>query len=116
MIVYERTFEKCTLLGKHAIKTTFKEYFKDSRYDEPSENFAEEYTLIMNGYLMTIALKMSKRFKMLLIAVVVCSSSGIIRKSIIMKKTNKSDMNWGTLIALIIIISLIYKKSISIRY
>ena len=60
MIVYERTFEKCTLMGKHAIKTTFKEYFKDSRYDEPGENIAEEYTLIMNGYLMTIALKMPK--------------------------------------------------------
>jgi len=60
LLVYERTFEKCTLLGHHAIKTTFKEYFKDSRYEEPKEAYAEEYTMIMNGYLMTIALKVSK--------------------------------------------------------
>ena len=60
MIVYERTFEKCTLLGRHAIKTTFKEYFKDSRYEQPSEKYSEEYTLTMNGYNMTIALKMPK--------------------------------------------------------
>ena len=44
-IVYERTFEKCTLLGQHAIKTTFKEYFKDSRYKEPKESYGEEYIL-----------------------------------------------------------------------
>ncbi len=60
LLVYEKTFEKCTILGHHAIKTTFKEYFKDSRYDEPKEAYAEEYTMIMNGYLMTIALKVPK--------------------------------------------------------
>lgn len=60
LMVYERTYEKCTLAGQHAIKTTFKEYFKDSRYDEPVENYAEEYSLILNGYLLTIALKMPK--------------------------------------------------------
>ena len=60
LLVYERTFEKCTLIGQHAIKTTFKEYFKDSRYKEPMENYAEEYMVILNGYIMTIALKMPK--------------------------------------------------------
>lgn len=60
LMVYERTFEKCTLMGHHAIKTTFKEYFKDSRYDEAVENYAVEYYLILNGYNMTIALKMPK--------------------------------------------------------
>lgn len=60
LLVYERDFEKCTLLGQHAIKTSFKEYFKDSRYKEPMENYAEEYMVIMNGYIMTIALKMPK--------------------------------------------------------
>lgn len=59
-LIYERTFEKCNLIGHHAIKTTFKEYFKDSRYDEPQEHYAEEYILIYNGYLMTIALKIPK--------------------------------------------------------
>lgn len=59
-MVYERTFEKCTLIGHHAIKTTFKEYFKDSRYDEAQENYAEEYTMIANGYILTIALKIPK--------------------------------------------------------
>ena len=59
-MVYERTFEKCTLVGHHAIKTTFKEYFKDSRYDEAQENYAEEYITIANGYILTIALKMPK--------------------------------------------------------
>jgi len=59
-MVYERTFEKCTLIGHHAIKTTFKEYFKDSRYDKAQETFAEEYTMIANGYIITIALKMPK--------------------------------------------------------
>lgn len=60
LMVYERTFEKCTLIGHHAIKTTFKEYFKDSRYEEAQENYAEEYTMIANGYILTIALKMPK--------------------------------------------------------
>ena len=60
LLVYERTFEKCNLIGQHAIKTTFKEYFKDSRYKEPMENYAEEYMVILNGYIMTIALKMPK--------------------------------------------------------
>lgn len=60
LLVYERTFEKCNLIGQHAIKTTFKEYFKDSRYKEPMESYAEEYYVIMNGYIMTIALKMPK--------------------------------------------------------
>ena len=60
LLVYERDFEKCTLLGQHAIKTSFKEYFKDSRYKDPMENYAEEYMVIMNGYVLTIALKMPK--------------------------------------------------------
>ena len=60
IMVYERTFEKCTLIGHHAIKTTFKEYFKDSRYDEAQENYAEEYITIANGFILTIALKMPK--------------------------------------------------------
>ena len=60
LLVYERTFEKCNLIGQHAIKTTFKEYYKDSRYKEPMENYAEEYMVILNGYIMTIALKMPK--------------------------------------------------------
>lgn len=60
LLVYERTFKKCTLIGHHAIKTTFKEYFKDSRYDEAQENYAEEYTMIANGYILTIALKIPK--------------------------------------------------------
>ena len=60
LLVYERTFEKCSLLGQHAIKTTFKEYFKDSRFDEPKETYAEEYIVIFNGYQMTIALKVLK--------------------------------------------------------
>ncbi|MBR5147996.1 MAG: retroviral-like aspartic protease family protein [Bacteroidaceae bacterium] len=57
---YERTYKKCTLFGQHAIKTTFKEYFKDSRYDEPIENYAEEYILIKDGYNYTFALKLPK--------------------------------------------------------
>ncbi len=60
LLVYERTFEKCNLIGQHAIKTTFKEYFKDSRYKEPMESYAEEYMVILNGYIMTIALKIPK--------------------------------------------------------
>lgn len=60
LLVYERTFEKSTLIGHHAIKTTFKEYFKDSRYNEAQENYAEEYITIANGFILTIALKMPK--------------------------------------------------------
>lgn len=60
MIIYERDFEKCTLLGQHAMKTTFKEYFKDSRYKEPMEDYAEEYITILNGYILTIAVKIPK--------------------------------------------------------
>ena len=58
--VYEREFEKCNLLGQHAIKTTFKEYFKDSRFKEPMETYAEEYIVIHNGYIFTIAVKIPK--------------------------------------------------------
>lgn len=57
---YERTFEKCTLFGQHAIKTTFKEYFKDSRFNEAVENYAEEYFVIWNGYTLIIAVKLPK--------------------------------------------------------
>ena len=60
VLIYEREFEKCTLLGQHAIKTKFKEYFKDSRYDKPVETYAEEYMVIINGYFLTIALKIPK--------------------------------------------------------
>lgn len=59
-LVYEREFEKCNLLGQHAIKTTFKEYFKDSRFKEPLETYAEEYIVIHNGYIFTIAVKIPK--------------------------------------------------------
>jgi len=58
---YERTFEKCSLYGQHSIKTTCKEYFKDSRFDEPKENYVEEYFVIWNGYLLIIAVKLPKR-------------------------------------------------------
>ncbi len=61
MIVYERTFEKCNLLGKHAVKTTFKEYFSDSRYDKPQENYAVEYMVVLDGYLFMLAFKMPKQ-------------------------------------------------------
>ncbi len=57
---YERTFEKATLFGQHAIKTTFKEYFKDSRFNDPIENYAEEYFVIWNGYTLIIAVKLPK--------------------------------------------------------
>ena len=57
---YERTFEKCTLFGKHAIKTTFKEYLKDSRHTEPIENYAEEYIFIKDGYNYVVAVKLPK--------------------------------------------------------
>ena len=60
LLIYERNFEKCTLLGQHAIKTTFKEYFKDSRYKEPREDYAEEYLVLHNGYIFTIAVKIPK--------------------------------------------------------
>ena len=59
-IVYERNWEKCTLFGQHAIKTTFLEYFKDSRYDEALEDYAEEYIFIHNGYSILIAIKVNK--------------------------------------------------------
>lgn len=59
-LVYERTFEKCILIGQHAIKTTFKEYFKDSRFDEPMETYSEEYIVILNGYNLIIAVKIPK--------------------------------------------------------
>ena len=59
-LVYERTFEKCILIGQHAIKTTFKEYFKDSRFDEPVETYTEEYIVILNGYNLIIAVKIPK--------------------------------------------------------
>ena len=60
LLVYERTFEKNTLLGHHAIKTTFKEFFKDSRFNEPVESYAEEYLVVANGYIFTIAVKIPK--------------------------------------------------------
>ena len=60
LLAYEREFEKCTLLGQHAIKTCFKEYFKDSRMKEPVESYAEEYIVIANGYIFTIAIKTPK--------------------------------------------------------
>ncbi len=60
LLAYERTFEKSNLLGQHAIKTTFKEYFKDSRFDEPVETYAEEYVVVANGYIFTIAVKIPK--------------------------------------------------------
>lgn len=60
MMAYERTFEKSIILGQHAIKTTFKEYFKDSRYEEPVETYAEEYMFIQNGYNIIVAVKVAK--------------------------------------------------------
>lgn len=60
LLAYERTFEKSILLGQHAIKTTFKEYFKDSRFAEPVETYAEEYMVVANGYIFTIAVKIPK--------------------------------------------------------
>ena len=59
-LVYEREFEKCNLLGQHAIKTTFEEYLKDNRYKDPMETYAEEYIVIHNGYIFTIAVKIPK--------------------------------------------------------
>lgn len=59
-IVYGRTWEKCILFGQHAIKTTFLEYFKDSRFDEPIETYAEEYMMIYNGYMLIVAIKTNK--------------------------------------------------------
>ncbi len=61
-LVYEREFEKCNLLGQHAIKTTFKEYFKDCRFKEPMETYAEEYIVIHNNFLFNIAVKIPKEF------------------------------------------------------
>lgn len=60
VMAYERTFEKCILLGQHAVKTTFKEYFMDSRFTEPIESYAEEYMVIANGYTFIIAVKIPK--------------------------------------------------------
>ena len=60
LLVYERTFTKKNLIGQHAIKTTFKEYFKDDRYEEPFENHAEEYIVIHNGFTFIIAVKIRK--------------------------------------------------------
>ena len=60
LLAYERSFEKCTLLGQHAIKTTFKEYFTDSRFKEPIESYAEEYIVVANGYTFIIAVKIPK--------------------------------------------------------
>ncbi len=60
LLAYERSFEKCTLMGKHAIKTSFKEYFKDSRFKEPIESYAEEYIVVANGYTFIIAIKIPK--------------------------------------------------------
>ena len=57
---YERVNTKCTIVGKHAIKTTFKEYFLDSRFNEPIESYAEEYILIANGYTLIVAVKLPK--------------------------------------------------------
>lgn len=59
-MTYEREWEKCTLFGQHAIKTTFKEYFKDSRFDEAVETYAEEYFLVRNGYTLIVAVKVNK--------------------------------------------------------
>lgn len=59
-MTYERTWEKCSLFGQHAIKTTFKEYFKDSRFDKAEETYAEEYFLIHNGYTLVVAAKVNK--------------------------------------------------------
>lgn len=60
LLAYERTFEKSILLGQHAIKTSFKEYFKDSRFEDPIETCAEEYMVVTNGYIFTIAVKIPK--------------------------------------------------------
>lgn len=60
LLAYEREFEKCILLGQHAIKTTFKEYFKDARLKEPVETYSEEYIVVANGYIFTIAIKTPK--------------------------------------------------------
>ena len=59
-MVYEKTWEKNTLFGQHALKTTFKEYFKDSRFDDAVETYAEEYYLIRNGHILIIAIKVNK--------------------------------------------------------
>lgn len=59
-MTYERTWEKCLLFGQHTIKTTFKDYFKDSRFDQAIETYAEEYYLIRNGYIIIVAVKINK--------------------------------------------------------
>lgn len=57
---YKRTYEKCVIFGHHAIKTTFLEHFKDSRFDKARESYAEEYIVIHNGYMLIIAVKANK--------------------------------------------------------
>ena len=59
-IYYERTFEKCTIVGQQAFKTTYKEYFKDSRYTEADEVYAEEYYFLLDGLWYAIVVKMPK--------------------------------------------------------
>ncbi len=61
-IVYERTWEKVKLFGQHAIKTTFNEYFKDSRFKQAVETYAEEYILNLNGYNLFIVVKVDKEY------------------------------------------------------
>lgn len=59
-IYYERTFEKCTIVGQQAFKTTYKEYFKDSRYTEADEVYTEEYYFLLDGLWYAIVVKMPK--------------------------------------------------------
>lgn len=59
-MTYERTWENCILFGQHAIKTTFKDYFIDSRFDQAIETYAEEYYLIRNGYILIVVVKVNK--------------------------------------------------------
>lgn len=59
-MTYERTWENCLLFGQHAIKTTFKDYFIDSRFDQAIETYAEEYYLIRNGYILIVVAKVNK--------------------------------------------------------
>lgn len=61
-IVYERTWEKVILFGQHAIKTTFNEYFKDSRFEQAIETYAEEYIFNQNGYNLFIVVKVNKEY------------------------------------------------------
>lgn len=59
-LMYERTFDKCKLFGQNAIKTTYKGYYKDSRYIEPIETYTEEYIFIWGGYTLIAAVKIPK--------------------------------------------------------